>query len=131
MSPSPHYLAPLLDPDANACALIVERTGRPLAATIEPAFTSKARNRGLLGRDGLAAGVALVIAPSNSIHTFFMRFAIDVIYTDRAGRVLKIRKGLGPWRLSMALGGFAVVEMAAGSADRAGLQVGDRIECRN
>ncbi len=78
---------------------------------------------------GWTPALALVIAPSNSIHTFFMRFAIDVIYTDREGRVLKVREALRPWRLSGCLRGFAVVEMAAGSAARVGLVVGDRIVC--
>ncbi len=124
-----HYLTALLAGDADAFTLVVERTKGLLAARIEPAFTSKTRNRGLLGRESLDADTAMVIAPSNSIHTFFMRFPIDVIYTDRSGQVRKIRAALGPWRLSGCLGGFAVIEMAAGSAARAGLVVGDRIVC--
>jgi uncharacterized membrane protein (UPF0127 family) len=130
MSTPPHYLTPLLSERAAGASLIIERSGRALAERVEPAFTSKARNRGLLGRDGLDAGAALVIAPSNSIHTFFMRFPIDVVYTDRAGRVLKIKAALPPWRLSACRRGFAVVELAAGSAVRTGLRVGDRLSCR-
>jgi uncharacterized membrane protein (UPF0127 family) len=129
MSRRPHYLAPLVGEGAAGASLIIERTGRALAVRVEPAFASKERNRGLLGRDGLDPDAALVIAPSNGIHTFFMRFPIDVIYTDRAGSVLKIREALAPWRLSACLGGFAVVEMAAGSAARADLRVGDRLVC--
>jgi len=124
-----HYLSPLVGEGAGMLSLVIERTSRPLARRVEPAFTSKARNRGLLGRDGLDAGTAMVIAPSNGIHTFFMRFPIDVIYTSREGRVLKVRERLAPWRVSFCARAFAVVEMGAGSAARAGLEVGDRLVC--
>ena len=63
-----------------------ERTGLVVAATLEPAFDSASRKRGLLGRDGLAAGHALIIAPSNMVHTFFMRFPIDILIVSRGGR---------------------------------------------
>src|SRR3970040_994379 len=108
MSRLPHYLTPLVGEGAAGASLVIERTGRPLAVRVGPAFASKARNRGLLGRDGLDADAALVIAPSNGIHTFFMRFPIDVVYTDRAGLVLKIQEALPPWRLRACLRGFAV-----------------------
>jgi len=129
MGGTKHFLAMLVKGAPGGAVLKIERTGEPLAVRLEPAFTSEARKRGLLGRDGLDAGAALIIAPSNAVHTFFMRFPIDLIYTDRNGRVLKIREAVGPWRLSGCLRGFAVVEMAAGSAAQAGLRVGDRLTC--
>lgn len=126
-----HYLTPLLSADAHRWSLVVERTGEPLAVHVETAFDSKARNRGLLGRDGLPPGTALVIAPSNSIHTFFMRFPIDVVYTDRDGLVLKLRRHVKPWRLSGCARAFAVIEMATGAIERVALERGDRLSCRN
>jgi uncharacterized membrane protein (UPF0127 family) len=122
-----HFLTPLLrDPDAP-WSLIVEDTGEVLASTVETAFESNTRNRGLLGRDSLAEGHALVIAPSNAVHTFFMRFPIDVVFAGRDGRVLKARGGVAPWRATACLKAFAVVETAAGRVDRVRLQHGQFI----
>jgi uncharacterized membrane protein (UPF0127 family) len=124
---APHFLTPLLKGRAGDYALAIVGRATPLASTIEPAFESKTRNRGLLGRDRLADGSALIIAPSNSVHTFGMRFAIDLIYAARDGRVVKIRAAVPRSRVSFALGAFAVIEMAAGSAEKAGLRTGDKI----
>jgi len=124
-----HFLTPLLDGQTATVSLVIERTGGVLAGHVEPAFTSKARNRGLLGRDALPPNTALVIAPSNSIHTFFMRFPIDIIYVDREGGVLKIRTAVKPGRISGCLRAFAAIEMGAGSAGLADLRVGDRLAC--
>jgi uncharacterized protein len=104
-----------------------ERTGLVVASTLEPAFDSATRNRGLLGRTGLPAGHALVIAPTSMVHTFFMRFPIDILIVSRDGVVLKAvarvpaRRIVGAWR------GFAVVEMAAGSLAGTGTAVGDAL----
>jgi len=119
------FLAPLLEAGAGIHLLRVVRTGRALATTIEPAFDSSRRNRGLLGRDRLPDGTALILAPCNAIHTVGMRFSIDVVFADREGRVLKVRRAVGPWRLSGALRGFATIELAAGAIDEAGLECGD------
>jgi hypothetical protein len=129
VSRAPHFLQPLLGGTRRA-RLFIEGRDRPLAEAIEGAFDSATRRRGLLGRSGLEDGVALVIAPSSGVHTFFMRFPIDLVFAARDGRVLKIRPRVGPWRISFARGAFAVVEMAAGAADRAGLRVGDRLVVR-
>jgi uncharacterized membrane protein (UPF0127 family) len=104
-----------------------ERTGQLVAATLEPAFDSSARKRGLLGREGLAPGHALIIAPSNMVHTFFMRFAIDVLIVSRAGIVLKASSSVPARRLVGALWGFAVIEMTAGSLAASGTRTGDRL----
>lgn len=128
--PAPHFLTPLLKGRAGDYALTIDGRAAVLASAIEPAFDSKTRNRGLLGRDRLADGTALIIAPSNSVHTFGMRFAIDLIYAARDGRVVKIRAGVPRSRISFALGAFAVIEMAAGSAEKAGLSIGDKLVLR-
>jgi len=127
---APHFLTPLLKGRAGDYALAIDGRTTVVASTIEPAFESKTRNRGLLGRDGLAEGSALIIAPSNSVHTFGMRFAIDLIYAARDGRVVKIRAAVPRSRISFALGAFAVIEMAAGSAEKAGLRIGDMLTLR-
>jgi uncharacterized membrane protein (UPF0127 family) len=124
-----HFLEPLLRRDAPPLALSIDRPSgaTTLATTVEAAVDSASRRRGLLGRDALAPGAALVIAPTNGIHTFFMRFAIDVVFVARDGRVVKIARAVKPWRASLALRAFAVVELGAGAADRAALRVGDRL----
>ena len=98
-----------------------------MATTLEQAFDSASRKRGLLGRDGLPAGHALIIAPSNMVHTFFMRFPIDVLIASRDGRVVKARTSVPARRIVGALRGFAVIEMAANELARSGTLAGDRI----
>ena len=103
------------------------RTGLTVAATLEPAFDSASRKRGLLGRDGLPESHALVIAPSNMVHTFFMRFPIDILIVSRAGLVVKAAAGVPARRIVGAWGGFAVVEMRAGSLAASGTGAGDML----
>jgi uncharacterized membrane protein (UPF0127 family) len=123
-----HFLEPLLRSGAGPRQLRNRRTGRPVAITVESAFSSADRKRGLLGRDGLPSGQAMVIAPSNLVHTFAMRFAIDILFAARDGRVLKISTAVPPRRIAGSLRAFAVIEMAAGELERADTRVGDVIE---
>ena len=108
-------------------ALLNERTGRVVASAVELAETSERRRRGLLGRDSLDPSAALIIAPCSAIHTFFMRFVIDVVFVDREGRVVKIASDLKPWRLAASSRAFAVVELNAGAARRSDVSVGDAL----
>jgi hypothetical protein len=129
VSEAPHFLHPLFSSTPRG-RLFVEGRDRSLAESIEGAFDSATRRRGLLGRNGLPDGAAFVLAPSSAVHTFFMRFPIDLVFAARDGHVVKIRPDTGPWRISRARGAFAVVELPAGAAARAGLQVGDRLLVR-
>lgn len=122
-----HFLEPLLQAGAPKYRLIHEPTGQPIATELELAAESRTRNRGLLGRAGLSAGSALILAPCNAVHTFFMRFSIDLVFVNRAGVVLKTRRGVKPWRISLCLGAFATVEMAAGALDVVEIEQGDRL----
>jgi uncharacterized membrane protein (UPF0127 family) len=91
------------------------------------AFDSQSRRTGLLRHERLDPDTALIIAPCNSIHTFFMRFAIDVAFMAKDGRILKIRRALVPWRMAAAFRAHSVIELAAGVlADRA-VEPGDRL----
>lgn len=127
MSPKSHFLEPLLKAACVRPRLVNERTGAIIAGEIELASDSRARNRGLLGRSGIAAGSAMIIAPCNAIHTFFMRFTIDLVFADRHGRVLKLYRSVRPWRIRISLGAFAALELAAGSIQGADLVGGDRL----
>ena len=96
-----------------------------MATDLRMAFDSATRRKGLLGRDSLPAGEGLVIAPCNAVHTWFMRFAIDVAFVSRQGKVLKIRHAVPPWRLTGSLRAHAVIELPAGTLERTETQTGD------
>lgn len=86
-----------------------------------------ARLGGLLARPRLREGQALVLAPCTSVHTCFMRYAIDVAFIDQHGHILKLVEHLGPWRAAACWRAHAAVELAAGQARRQGLLAGARI----
>jgi uncharacterized membrane protein (UPF0127 family) len=123
----PSFLDPLLRSNAPSLALTNGRTNRLVARTLLTAFDSASRKRGLLQHENLPDGTALIIAPSNAIHTFFMRFSIDVAFVTKDGRVLKVRPAMPPWRIAAAWGGFAVIELSAGALDRADTRCGDTL----
>ena len=88
------------------------------------ADTPLARLRGLLGRSGLSSGEGMLLRPTSSIHTAFMRFSIDAVFVDRADRVVKVVSDLRPWRTAACRGSRAVLELPAGEARRVGLRPG-------
>lgn len=86
------------------------------------------RGRGLLGRAGLREDQALWIHRCNSIHTFFMKFSIDCVFIDRDLKVAAIYEDVAPWRVVWPVwGASSVIEMAAGSARRLRIQVGEEL----
>ena len=131
VSARPHFLEALLTAASVGHHLVNERTGSVVAADLELASDSRARNRGLLGRSGIAAGSVMIIAPCNAIHTFFMRFTIDIVFVDRQGHVLKLYRSVRPWRVRIALKAFAALELAAGSIDLVEIVAGDRLAIAN
>lgn len=102
--------------------------GTVLGDRIEVAGSGAKRRKGLLGRDGLGAGEGLWIVPCESVHTFFMRFAIDLVYLDRKNRVRKVRHAVGPWRLSACFTAHSVVELPAGTIRATHTERGDTIK---
>lgn len=99
-----------------------------LAGNVEVAASGRKRSKGLLGRKGLAPGEALWIVPCEAVHTFGMRFALDLVYLDRRHRIRKIQRNVPPWRLSACLSAHSVVELAAGSIRETDAQPGDQVE---
>jgi uncharacterized protein len=91
------------------------------------AATALRRLKGLLGRSGLEPGEGLLLRPASSIHTFFMRFPIDVVFLDRELGVRKVVPELGPWRLAGARGARSALELPAGEASRRGIAAGQRL----
>lgn len=99
-----------------------------LAGNLEVADTSASRNKGLLGRAGLAAGEGLWILPCQSVHTFGMQFSIDLVYLDRKHRVRKVRSSVPPWRISACLSAHSVLELPSGTIRATETLPGDEIE---
>jgi uncharacterized protein len=86
------------------------------------------RMRGLLGRDGLESGEGLLLRPASAVHTYFMRFPIDVVFLDRSLVVVGISDSVDPWKARSQKGAKAVLELPAGESARRGLAVGDQLE---
>src|SRR5262245_43128233 len=125
-----NFLLPLIKDIGGAYQLQNVRNGRLVAETVIPAFEPAARRKGLLGRDSLAEGSAMVIAPTNAIHTFWMRFAIDVLFVRRNGTVVKVARNVPPWRAVVGLRGYAVIELPAGALAPGEVTVGDVLALR-
>lgn len=102
--------------------------GRVVCARCKIATTPLARARGLLGRKELPPGEGLLIRPGFSIHTLFMRFPIDVVFLDKSGSVVDVVGRLKPWRAATRLRARAVLELAAGEAERVTVRIGERLE---
>lgn len=92
------------------------------------ADTALTRMRGLLGRSELPKGEGILLRPAASVHTAFMRFAIDVVFLDADQRVLKVAANLMPWKAAASRGAKAVVELPAGEAERRRIQIGEQLQ---
>jgi uncharacterized membrane protein (UPF0127 family) len=115
--------------DAEARLEVVNLTrGTVLATKLEVANTGAKRNKGLLGRKDLGAGEGLWIIPCESVHTFFMQFAIDLIYLDRKHRIRKVRSNMRPWRISVCLSAHSILELPAGVIGESQTKRGDQIQ---
>ncbi len=83
--------------------------------------------RGLLGRKELPSGEGILLRPAGSVHTFFMRFPIDVVFLDRDLRVVSVAEDVPSWKTRGARGAKAVLELAAGEIARRKLVAGDKL----
>lgn len=103
------------------------RDGKVLA-TLEVATSLRERTRGLLGRDGIDG--AILLRPAKSVHTFRMRFPIDVAFCDRELRVLRVTTLARNRMTRPVLKAHAVIESEAGTMARWGVRVGDHLDVR-
>jgi uncharacterized protein len=99
-----------------------------LAEKADIADTSAKRRTGLLKHERLDPGAGLWIAPCEAVHTFGMKFAIDVLYLSKKKKVLKIRENMGLWRMSFCLWAHSVLELPAGTAKATRTTAGDELE---
>jgi uncharacterized protein len=104
-----------------------ETRGTLLADRADVADTSASRNRGLLKHERLEPGEGLWIVPCEAVHTFFMKFPIDLVYLDKQKVVKKVRHAVPAWRLSGCLTARSVLELPAGTAEQTGTRPGDRL----
>ena len=101
--------------------------GTVLGDAVDLADTSAKRRTGLLKHEKLEPGEGLWIVPCESVHTFFMKFPIDLLYLDRRHKVRKARSAVRPWRLSACLLAHSVLELPAGTVAQSGTQAGDEL----
>ncbi len=102
--------------EKDATLKVLDEDGNLLLNYVEHAQALRARLRGLLGRDGLSPDRGMLLDPCRSIHTFGMRFPIDVYFLDAGGGILHIARDLRPWRTVWApLRTRTVLETAVGS----------------
>lgn len=123
---SPMPIAQSLPRFPHVAALHTATGVHPLALRIANRFTS--RLRGLMLAPPLACNEGLLLARCSSVHSAFMRQAIDVIYLDRDDKVLRCVPMLKPWRASMGWGAAQVLEIAVGGIARFGIMPGDRLQ---
>jgi uncharacterized membrane protein (UPF0127 family) len=99
-----------------------------LATCMEVADSGPKRNKGLLGREGLSTGEGLWIIPCEAVHTFWMRFPIDLVYLDSKKRIRKLVSEVPPWRLSACLSAHSILELPAGTIKKTKTERGDILE---
>jgi hypothetical protein len=109
--------------------IVQENKGRILAENASLASNFLKRLKGLIGREKLTPGEALVIKPCNSIHTFFMRFAIDAVFLDKNNRVVKVISSMKPFRMSgIYFKAHLVIELPAGTIQETSTSAGDTLQ---
>ena len=103
-------------------------TASVVADNVTVAATRATRRTGLLNHTSLPKGEALWIVPSRGVHTFGMKFTIDVVALDECGTVIDLVPGMKPWRIRLPRRGTAgVLELPEGSIAAEGIKVGHRI----
>ena len=103
--------------------------GTVLAERAKIANTPWLRMKGLLGEKGLRRGEGLIILPCSAIHTFFMKFAIDVVFVGKNGVIVKQEKALKPARyFSSGFKGKYVIELPAYTLEMAKTEAGDTVK---
>jgi uncharacterized membrane protein (UPF0127 family) len=104
-----------------------EGDGRCVASRVWRAASAWERMRGLLGRPPLAPGEGMLIDECGMVHTFGMKYRLDLAFLDTRGRVCKLVHGLRPARCAGTFGARSTLELAPGTLAQSGLRIGDRL----
>ncbi len=99
-----------------------------LAEQADIADTSAKRRTGLLKHSHLEPGDGLWIVPCEAVHTFGMKFPIDVLFLDKKRKVLKIRQKMTRWKMAACLRAHSVLELPSGMCESTGTLAGDQLE---
>ena len=99
-----------------------------LGDTIAVADTSHTRRTGLLKHSSLEAGGGLWIAPCEAVHTFGMKFSIDILFLSKKKKVLKVRTDMPKRRFAICLRAHSVLELPAGTIASTATAPGDQLE---
>ena len=103
--------------------------GKIISTNVETAYTFGKRFRGLMLRKSLAEGSSMHIKPCGSVHCFFMKFPIDVVFLSTNGTVVHIINEMKPWTVSKIYAkAESVLELPSGTASKVGLKIGDRLQ---
>ena len=118
-------------PRTGAVFALLGVAGRPTTLGVQIASSFRARLCGWLGRACAPPSRGLWIAPCDGVHTFAMRFPIDLVFVDAVGVVKRVDRNVRPWRIRVCVGALSVIELAAGQAAELGIDVADRLELRS
>jgi uncharacterized membrane protein (UPF0127 family) len=102
--------------------------GTQLADRADIADTSATRKKGLLKHTGLAEGEGLWIVPCEGVHSFFMKFAIDVVFINKKRVVTKVRPNMVASRLALSMRAHSTIELPVGMIEKSKTAVGDQLE---
>ncbi len=113
------------------CVVHNATRGTVLADRVAVAASPLARLRGLIGTRGLRPGAGLLLRPCRRVHSFFMRYALDLVFIDADDRVVAALADFGPGRVSPRVGAAAaVLELPSGTLAAAPAVPGDRLKIR-
>jgi len=99
-----------------------------LADRADIADTSATRNKGLLKHAGLAEGEGLWIVPCEGVHSFFMKFAIDVVFINKKRVVTKVRPNMVKSRIAFSVRAHSTLELPVGMIQKSQTAVGDQLD---
>ena len=126
LPPKPEGLTPDRVRPGRLLSVVNQTRGSLLVKELFCALTPWSRARGLLARAPLKPGQGLLLRPCRGVHTFFMKYTIDVIFLDRRGQVVALRPELRPWRVTPIFGeAYCTLELEAGRAAAARTEKGD------
>ncbi|MFC5469333.1 DUF192 domain-containing protein [Cohnella suwonensis] len=107
--------------------LIIQESGQLVGHRIAEAYSFPRRFRGLMLTGSLSEGSGLHIRPCRGVHSFFMKYPIDVLHLDEEDRIVGIQLRLDPGKLGTAFRGTrSVVELPAGTLERACVRLGQK-----